>query len=142
MNKKYYYLYTEKLLNIWVHDHILRVLPLNHLRAGDQRWYAYCTSELGIGGEPSPSWGSEVSTGQHLRAGDRRYLRAGARRCQPKNTSELGIGGTSELGLGGGPTSDVGPGTRNLASLLNSSTGDVFNTSGTQLSQTELSPGM
>ena len=30
----------------------------------------------------------------------------------------------------------------NLASLLNSSTGDVFNTSGTQLSQTELSPGM
>ena len=31
---------------------------------------------------------------------------------------------------------------RNLASLLNSSTGDVFNTSGTQLSQTELSPGM
>ena len=30
----------------------------------------------------------------------------------------------------------------NLASILNSSTGDVFNTSGTQLSQTELSPGM
>jgi len=30
----------------------------------------------------------------------------------------------------------------NIASLLNSSTGDVFNTSGTQLSQTELSPGM
>ena len=30
----------------------------------------------------------------------------------------------------------------NLASLLNSSTGDVFNTSGMQLSQTELSPGM
>ena len=30
----------------------------------------------------------------------------------------------------------------NLASLLNSSTGDVFNNSGTQLSQTELSPGM
>ena len=30
----------------------------------------------------------------------------------------------------------------NLASLLNSSTGDVFNTSGTQLSQTELSPWM
>ena len=30
----------------------------------------------------------------------------------------------------------------NLASLLNSSTGDVFNTSGTQISQTELSPGM
>ena len=30
----------------------------------------------------------------------------------------------------------------NLASLLNSSTGDVFNTSGTQLSQTELSPEM
>ena len=30
----------------------------------------------------------------------------------------------------------------NFASLLNSSTGDVFNTSGTQLSQTELSPGM
>ena len=30
----------------------------------------------------------------------------------------------------------------NQASLVNSSTGDVFNTSGTQLSQTELSPGM
>ena len=30
----------------------------------------------------------------------------------------------------------------NLASLLNSSNGDVFNASGTQLSQTELSPGM
>ena len=30
----------------------------------------------------------------------------------------------------------------NIASLLNSSTGDVFNTSGTQISQTELSPGM
>ena len=30
----------------------------------------------------------------------------------------------------------------NIASLLNSSTGDVFNTSGTQLSQTKLSPGM
>ena len=30
----------------------------------------------------------------------------------------------------------------NLTSLLNSSTGDVFNTSGTQLSQNELSPGM
>ena len=30
----------------------------------------------------------------------------------------------------------------NIPSLLNSSTGDVFNTSGTQLSQTELSPGM
>ena len=30
----------------------------------------------------------------------------------------------------------------NIASLLNSSTGDVFNTSGTKLSQSELSPGM
>ena len=30
----------------------------------------------------------------------------------------------------------------NIASLLNSSTRDVFNTSGTQISQTELSPGM
>ena len=30
----------------------------------------------------------------------------------------------------------------NIASLLNSNTGDVFNTSGTHPSQTELSPGM